>query len=49
MKRNLLLGLTLVLAVGVVAAMAVLNGNHDGYTLLQSGNGGAIRAALRPS
>lgn len=31
---------------GVVAAMAVLNANHDGYTLLQSGNGGAIRAAL---
>jgi tripartite-type tricarboxylate transporter receptor subunit TctC len=31
---------------GVVAATAVLNANHDGYTLLQSGNGGAIRAAL---
>lgn len=31
---------------GVLAATAVLNANHDGYTLLQSGNGGAIRAAL---
>jgi tripartite-type tricarboxylate transporter receptor subunit TctC len=31
---------------GVVAATAVLNANRDGYTLLQSGNGGAIRAAL---
>lgn len=31
---------------GAVAAMAVINANNDGYTLLQSGNGGAIRAAL---
>lgn len=31
---------------GVVAAMAVKNANADGYTLLQSGNGAAIRATL---
>jgi tripartite-type tricarboxylate transporter receptor subunit TctC len=31
---------------GVVAAMAVKSANPDGYTLLQTGNGGAIRASL---
>jgi tripartite-type tricarboxylate transporter receptor subunit TctC len=31
---------------GVVAATTVLNADSDGYTLLQTGNGGAIRASL---
>ena len=31
---------------GAISAMAVKNANADGYTLLQSGNGGAIRASL---
>jgi len=34
---------------GVISAMTVKNANADGYTLLQAGNGVAIRAALYKS